>query len=306
MRTKAPTAARASTASGKADFLSTQTTEARRYFLNLTPRRARGIEVVCGGVERCREDYVIRRSGFPFLAVEFVAEGLGRLRLAGRDYALRPGTTFAYATGVPHTIRNLARRPMLKYYVDFMGAEGERMLRDSPLGRWQAVQVSNLGEIADLLESLQRNGESQSPCRAQVCAHLVALLILKITEHTIPSGAGESRAFPTFQRVRVHLERNYLALKTVEQAADACHINVSYLCRLFRRFRHLSPYQFLLRLKMNHAAALLLDRGLQVKEVAAELDFSDPYAFSRAFKNVYGLSPAAFVQRGQRRGTQPR
>ncbi|MBC8002128.1 MAG: AraC family transcriptional regulator, partial [Opitutaceae bacterium] len=34
--------------------------------------------------------------------------------------------------------------------------------------------------------------------------------------------------------------------------------------------------------------------------VAARLDFSDPYNFSRAFKATFGLSPATFIQRGKR------
>jgi AraC-like DNA-binding protein len=31
-----------------------------------------------------------------------------------------------------------------------------------------------------------------------------------------------------------------------------------------------------------------------VKQVAAELGFDDPFHFSRAFKNIFGLSPEAF------------
>ncbi|RYD75379.1 MAG: hypothetical protein EOP84_18405 [Verrucomicrobiaceae bacterium] len=64
-------------------FVSTQVREARRYFLNLTPKRASPLTVVCGGCERVQPDYVVQRKTFPFLAVEFVAEGEGELELAG-------------------------------------------------------------------------------------------------------------------------------------------------------------------------------------------------------------------------------
>jgi AraC-like DNA-binding protein len=286
----------------KPGFLSRQVTEARRYFLNLSPRRPRAIEVVCGGVERCRGDYVMERKDFPYLAVEFVAEGLGTLRLAGRDSELRPGMAFAYGPGVPHAIRNKAHSPMLKYYVDFVGQAAERLLRRSPLGRWEVAQVAAPHEIIEILESLQRNGAAQTRHSAEVCAHLVALLILKISEQTIPFGLEATRAFPVFQRAKQYMERNFLEVKTAEAVAAACHLNVSYLCRLFQRFHHHSPYRFLMRLKMNKAAGLLLDTGRQVKEVASDLDFPDPYTFSRAFKHVYGLSPEAFLKRGQRRG----
>jgi AraC-like DNA-binding protein len=71
-------------------------------------------------------------------------------------------------------------------------------------------------------------------------------------------------------------------------------VDAAYLCRLFRRYDHQTPYQFLLRLKMNLAAERLQNPGVLVKQVAAELGFHDPFHFSRAFKSILGLSPEAF------------
>ena len=45
---------------------------------------------------------------------------------------------------------------------------------------------------------------------------------------------------------------------------------------------------------MNRAAKLLEDPGHTVKQVAAELGFRDAFHFSRAFKNVFGVSPRSF------------
>ena len=284
----------------KPNFLSTQVTEARRYFLNLAPRPGAALQVVCGGVERCRGDYLVERSGFRYLAIEFVAEGLGQLHLAGRDHPLRPGMAFAYGPGVPHVIRNDPQRPMLKYYVDFVGRSAQRLLRDSPLSEGRVVQVSAPQEILGVLEDLQRSGVAQSPFSPAICAHLVALLILKLGERSLAPGTAEARAFPTFERVRQHIELHFAELKTVEDVARACHLDVSYLCRLFQRFHHASPYQVLLRLRMNKAAGLLLDQGLRVKEVADQLGFADPFNFSRAFKRLYGVSPERFVKVGRR------
>jgi AraC-like DNA-binding protein len=283
-------------------FISKQVTEARRYYLDLTPPRSRRITVVCGGVERCRPDYAIRRRSFRFACIEFVAEGEGQLTLAGRNYHLRPGMAFAYRPGVPHIIRNDPARPMLKYYVDFVGSAADEMLAHSPLGRWEVAQVSSPHEVVEIYESLQRNGIGDSPFSAGICAALIPLLILKITEKAIPYDAAETRALPAYQRAKRYIEQHYLRLKTVEQVAAACHVNPAHLCRLFRRFDHVTPYQSLMRLKMNKAAELLLDSGMLIKEVASALDFADPYHFSRTFKKIYGLSPERFIQHGRRGG----
>ena len=45
---------------------------------------------------------------------------------------------------------------------------------------------------------------------------------------------------------------------------------------------------------MNLAAERLQNPSILVKQVAAEFGFDDPFHFSRAFKNVLGLSPEKF------------
>lgn len=277
-------------------FVSTQVTSARRYYLDLEPARSPEIAVVCGGCERVRPDYLVQRATFPFLAIEFVAEGEGRLELNGRAFQLRPGMAFAYAPRIAHTIRSEPARPMLKYYVDFAGARGARLLAGSPLGAWRAVQVSTPNEVVDIFEMLQREGASESRYGRRICASLVPVLIMKIAERAVPYARAEPRALGSYQRAKQLIEQRYRSLRTAEDAATACHMDAAYLCRLFQRFAHTSPYRFLMKLKMNRAAELLLEGGLLVKEVAAQLEFADAFHFSRAFKRVYGLSPERFVR----------
>ncbi|EDY18189.1 transcriptional regulator, AraC family [Chthoniobacter flavus Ellin428] len=283
-------------------FVSTQVAEARRYYLDLQPRATREITVVCGGVERVRPDYVVQRRTFPYYAVEFVAEGEGSLLLAGKRCRLRPGVVFAYGPRVPHTIRTEPGRPMLKYYVDFVGRRAKELLEDGPVRPGRLAQVSTPGEIREIFESLQRNGGGESPFGPALCAALIPVLLLKIAERAVPAGGADPRALATYQRARALIDARFLEFKTLDDAARAAGVNLSYLCRLFQRFDHQTPYRHLLHLKMNRAAQLLLDRGMLVKEAAAELGFSDPFNFSRAFRSVFGLAPEKFLARTQRRG----
>jgi AraC-like DNA-binding protein len=188
---------------------------------------------------------------------------------------------------------------MLKYYVDFTGSEATKLLKQSPLNRWRCVQVSAVREVQELFELLQREGASESPFGAKLCAGLIPVLLTKITERAVTAGTIEPRALATYERVKRWIEEHFMEVRTIGPIAQACHVDVAYLCRLFQRFAHTSPYQFLTRLKMGRATELLLDRALLVKETAAELGFPDPFQFSRAFKRVYGLSPEQFVRHGR-------
>lgn len=278
------------------DFISTRVTEARRFFLDLHPAKRKELTVVCGGWERCAADYRVRRTDFRFLSIEYVAQGEGALVLRGRRCRLVPGTVFTYGPQVPHDITTDASQRLLKYFVDFTGAEGLRRLRDAGLSPGTVTQVATPNRVREIFDEVIRNGLRQTRFTPRLCAKLLECLMLSIAEDAVAPGVVSSQAFTTYLRCRQFIDEHFLELRTLAAAAAQCHIDAAYLCRLFRRFDHRSPYQHLLRLKMSRAAELLQTPGRLVKQVADELHFSDPYHFSRAFKTVYGVAPERFAE----------
>lgn len=282
------------------DFFSAQISEARRFYLDLNPQRRVSLAVVCGGCEHCAADYEIHRRSFPYWSIEFVARGKGTLTLGGRPHMLMPGTLFAYGPGIAQHIASDPRERLVKYFVDVAGTRAESLLTRNAPKPGQVIQTSAPSEVAALFDGLIRNGLRATPFTARILAVQVELLALKIAETEIPPGSAATRAFATYERCREYIEAAHRTLRTVEELSAACHVEQAYLCRLFRRFGHSSPYQHLLRLKMNRAADLLLNSNKLVKEVAVETGFADAYHFSRAFKKVHGLAPSQFVAGGRR------
>lgn len=75
---------------------------------------------------------------------------------------------------------------------------------------------------------------------------------------------------------------------------------------LYRRLKGegLTFEQVLDGLRHRHALKLMRDGKLAVKDAAYRLGFSDPAAFSRAFKRWTGQSPAMFRAAGRRDGAR--
>jgi AraC-like DNA-binding protein len=282
------------------EFFSSQIALARRFYLNPKPVTKLSLLVVSGGVEQCAPEYEIERSSFPYYAVEYVAQGSGTLLLGGRPYALRPGTLFTYGPGVSQVIRPDPAEPMAKYFVDFTGRNAAGLLAGHGLDPGSVVQTKAPGELISAWEEMIRNGLRDTPFRARMVAALFDYLLLKIAESAIPFGTSGTPALATYQRCRQAIEDRFLSLHTLEGLASECHVDPAYLCRLFRRFDHESPYRLLIRMKMRHAAQRLQTGGVSVKQAAGEVGFDDPAHFSRVFKKTEGLAPAHFVRFSQR------
>jgi AraC-like DNA-binding protein len=139
------------------------------------------------------------------------------------------------------------------------------------------------------------NANSGSTNGILICNLLAHSLVLKISELTHSSEEKQARSWDTYNRILLYLRKNYFRIKTIEELASEVNVDPAYLSRVFRRFHNETPYRFLIRLKMGHAASLLLSSRRLVKDIAFELGFENPFHFSRTFKSVYGVSPENFI-----------
>jgi AraC-like DNA-binding protein len=276
------------------DFFSDQVLEANRFYLDAHCRKHQSLKVICGGCERCQPNYRIDRSDFPFYSIEFVVRGKGTVTLRGSEYALFAGRVFSYGPGIAQVITTEVDDPLVKCFVDFIGPDAPSMLRKYGPAPGNVVQVASPEVILRIFEDLIKNGQTDSPYTPLLCTAILQQLILKTAETSIVEHTHTSAAFYTYQSSREIIQRNCLSLRSLDQIAEVCNIDSAYLCRLFKRFDNHSPYQYLMRVKMNIAAQRLQSPNSSVKEVAFGLGFGDPFHFSRVFKRIFGIPPSTF------------
>ena len=274
-------------------FISQAVVRARRFYLGPSQDESTGLHVICGGWERSAPGYHIARSDFRYLAVEFVAGGHGTLLMGGREHALSRGTVFAYGPGISHEIQTDSSDRLSKYFVDFSGSEAVPALAEAGIPPGACQGVADPAEVQAALERVVEAGKRGTPIATRMTALQVRMLLLVLADVRLPAGTRGIQAQRTFLRCRDLIEKRHSGLRTAEEAAAACGLAPAYLSRLFRRFAGQPVYQFLMRLKMSEAAALLRRNALSVSETA-EMFGMDPFHFSRAFKRVHGRAPVHF------------
>jgi len=81
---------------------------------------------------------------------------------------------------------------------------------------------------------------------------------------------------------------------SVADMAERARLSPSRFATVFREDFGLSPHQYFLRLRIEHAQDLLRSTDLPVKLIAEYCGFADVHHFSKAFKRRIQLSPGAF------------
>lgn len=108
-----------------------------------------------------------------------------------------------------------------------------------------------------------------------------------------PSAGQDSKNDPILADVFAYLRGNIrdACLKT---AARTAGMNPTYFSTWFHGKAGKSFFDTLTGMRMEKAAHLVVERGMRVTEASAELGYSSPKNFSRAFRHHFGMSPKAF------------
>ncbi|WP_019947681.1 helix-turn-helix domain-containing protein [Hymenobacter aerophilus] len=96
------------------------------------------------------------------------------------------------------------------------------------------------------------------------------------------------------------ISQHFKEQKELKFYAAALCVSIKYLSNCVREVTSQPPSRFLAEALVNEAKEQLLTTSAPVYAVAADLDFSDQYAFGKFFKKHTGVSPLSFRKQNQR------
>ncbi|MBE3558106.1 MAG: helix-turn-helix domain-containing protein [Ktedonobacteraceae bacterium] len=95
-------------------------------------------------------------------------------------------------------------------------------------------------------------------------------------------------------RVLFYLSFHLAEPISIAEMAHYAHLSPSHFSRLFRQQFGLSPYQYFLHLRLQHAQSLLQQTRLSLAQIADYCGFADMHHFSKVFRKHVGCSPGRY------------
>ncbi|MHA4811389.1 helix-turn-helix domain-containing protein [Flavitalea flava] len=108
------------------------------------------------------------------------------------------------------------------------------------------------------------------------------------------SDRQKSLYLPGIEEAKIYLQQHLDEDISLEHAAIQARMSMYHFNRVFRRIVQLSPHQYLLELRVQHAQQLLKETKENIASIAYLCGFKSPQHFSHAFKAKTGLSPIQF------------
>ena len=178
-------------------------------------------------------------------------------------------------------------------WVEFDGLRVKESIDSAGLTQNNPIYRSRNKNIAETMKSellYLVNHKDESPF------HLIGHLYLFIdslirSSSSTQIGSGNSLRDFYIKEAFSFIEQNFQNDISIEDIAACCGLNRSYFGKIFHQNMGKTPQEFLMSYRMTKATELLKLTELSIADVGNAVGYPNQLHFSRAFKNIYGLSP---------------
>ncbi len=119
-------------------------------------------------------------------------------------------------------------------------------------------------------------------------------LILQLWSKLICDLQGNKKQDPQTQQIIDFINQNYKRKLKLSEIADLFPVSVAQLCRIFKKRTGMTPYEYIVSLRIIQAKKLLLDPQLTITDIAVETGFNSSSHFSYCFKKFEKSTPTEF------------
>lgn len=169
----------------------------------------------------------------------------------------------------------------------------DQQLRDLP--QFEDADITSAAIM--LLEALRLGGASSDVMFESLARVFLVKLVQKYGDDRSDEMAFSSGFTAAhYKRVLDFVAGNFGKPIQIEDLAREAGLSTSHFSRLFKSVIGDSPYQFLMRYRVEQAEEMMLDPANALIEVALACGFSDQPHLTRIFKQHRGVTPKAWRQ----------
>ena len=224
-----------------------------------------------------------------------VLEGEGRLQTSRSDYSLGAGDCFLL--GMHERIRGSHNpdRPLVVSWIcfDCLDSRGQSTAPEAcprPREHRRIADLSFLDQLLQRVVELHAGGARQP---AESWLHVALLEAMKNDDRSQLSGLDLEHAM-RIDALCVMMREQPEQFTGVSPMAAAAHCSVDHFIRTFRRLKAVTPWEFMIRCRVEKACNLLRLSSHPVSRIADILGYADIYSFSKQFKDRTGRSPTEY------------
>ena len=250
------------------------------------------------GWEQCTPAHSFGPAARNHYLFHYVISGTGTLMAddskgVTQTYQIKSGQGFMLFPGQISTYVADKNLPWEYAWLEFDGLKVREMIEIAGITKDSPIYHANSKDLRqNMMEEMLYIVKNADKSPLHLIGHLYLVLdyMTRSAETMRLKQGGRLRDF-YIKEALSFIEQNFQNDISVEDIAAFCGLNRSYFGKIFHDTIGKSPQEFLMSYRMQKATELLKLTQLSIGDIGNAVGYPNQLHFSRAFKNVYGVSP---------------
>lgn len=204
------------------------------------------------------------------------------------ESVLESGQIWIYPPNIPHKYAAYSKDNVTYHYLHFTGSDLKEIFSSLNIATSQSLDTENQ-RFLKTLEHIESAMTDDSPLSKIISEYNTLHLITQIAQNE-----KQITREGVIKRVIDDMEHSFANKYDVSYYARMLNLSISRFNHLFKEETGVSPYSFLLKIRLKNAAVLLLNTNLKISKIAEQCGFEDSLYFTQAFKKAYNVTPTTF------------
>lgn len=236
-----------------------------------------------------------QKFGKEIAIIQWTLEGEGLLRFEKKTHRVLPGDVFILR--VPHDHQYewpSGAAPWKFLFFTLEGPMTEGPVRHIQETHGPVVSISPQSPFWNVAMNCFRRMPLQPGTELYESSRMAWTLLMSLASSlATPTKTLLGKTLPAVQWIRQDFQRDL----SVPELAAACGMSCHHFSRRFHSEQGMPPRLFLERIRMQHAAQLLLGTKVSVQEIAPRCGYSNTSYFIKIFQRTYGCTPITYRRR---------
>lgn len=238
----------------------------------------------------------------------FVMSGSAKYIISGKEYIGEAGSCAFILPYIPHSIStvNSEDTPTLVYvwfYENFLKGRGYSLFTYGDFFNFNGYAIPTICPFSNSRETVKKLFrdlinefmEQEAPSFDKIASLIADVFTLACSQkvsnsmpHLFP------RQFAGIERAVSYIIQNYSSKIKVEHLSQLAEMSVRSFSEHFKKITKLTPAQFVLAVRINHATCLLLNTEEKFDVIAKDVGLHDYSNLSRIFVKYLGSTPSQY------------
>lgn len=260
-------------------------------YYNFTPSaltREHLLHVLCVGEFQYEAGYSLQRVSFDGLLMEVILDGQVNIETEGEAFTARAGQMVLIDSTKPHAYHSNHGWRALWVHFDGPAARGYMTLVHRQNGR--CFRTHRRRSVTEALRAILCMFRQHEPLSETAMALHLTMALTAMTEPAIPV----QDRYGLIDQAVTCINQSIGEEPSVQELAQQVGLSEYHFIRVFREAMGVTPGQYIIGARMNHAKYLLRTTTLPVAEVGTAVGYASESMFSAAFRRTQGLTPSQY------------